>query len=224
MRYKMQFFLILTVLGLLFSSIPVKAEKNNNSFSKTGQAEPSVFVELDVLPAGMLISLNAKDFEMSQSASVNNNNQEKNEKIHSLGFWNPQLRMGVGFNLRPVVLGVSSGVGLIYSSKIVSSYYSTDFSARFKLRKGLSIGPHIGVYRFKEPNWAKDADVDFMDSTAIVGGLVLISGAGPTSFMLHIDRVSGELRVNDTRTGWQANQGAIDVSGLMIGMGVKIRF
>jgi len=170
---------------------------------------------LDVLPASFLVSPDMDGFRLSSSTRI--------ETIDGTGSYTPSLRAGIGFNTSKAQLDLTAGIGYLFNGAFTAPMYTGDLAGRFKIGEQITLGPHIGVIGFGEPDWDGNAQVSFSDSTGLMTGAVLTAGNEAISFSLSVDYIDASFDVT-TSGGWTANNSTLDISGAMVNAGAIFRF
>ena len=177
---------------------------------------------LDILPGSILISSDIDNFSVTRQVTLPDGSTTFSREEPSLVTTVPTIRAGFGFDLEPVYVDATLGIGLMLNSRFQSVMYRGDVGAHFSFARNGSMGPHIGVVQFSGLDWHGDADVDLDSSTGIVYGLHVKIGYD-IAFMMSLDYLDADASV-DGVDGWVPSDNTLDFSGLMLSFGVRGRF
>lgn len=188
---------------------------------------------VDVRPASVLLSPDLDGF------TVRNAGNTSSETVSDEASWAPSVNVGIGFELDGVDLHLLAGPGYLWNEGFRGGFGQIEAGALFKLAEGrVQVGPHIAVFGLADATWdptTNDVGLDRVDLDGNIGykaGLTLnagIEGIDQLAFLANINYVDVCYDVR-TNGGWvaQDDKGApvteLDMSGLMIELGLMVRF
>jgi len=184
------------------------------SIPAVGMADVDFVLEIN--PLSYLISPDIDDFRTSNGIVF--------EEISGYGSLYPTLKAGIGLESRTMIIDLLAGVGYLWNDAFNATTISGDMFLRFKLgQRGIfTLGPHVGIISFK-PDWDGPSEIVLQDETGWAGGLALTVGSPRVAFSAVFDYLSADFGVEPSG-GWTANTSSLDISGLLIQLGVQFRF
>jgi len=184
-----------------------------------GLMPASCFAEVDFIlninPGNWLISTDADDFSVTTGWLK--------EDVEGYSSWMPTMAMGIGFDTTSAYIDIVGGVGYQWNNLFTTTMYMADVAYRFKLNQTVTLGPHISVVFFSDPDWEGIANVTLDDTTGWMPGLAITAGSKKVSFSASIDYLDADFDVK-TSGGWAANKNSLDISGFLLQVGVLFRF
>ncbi len=177
---------------------------------------------LDFMPGTLLISSDLDGFSVQGDVTLADGSVVYSREEPSLVSTVPTMRAGLGFELDPVYVDATVGVGLLLNSRFQSVMYRADIGAHFSFARNGSFGPHVGLVQFSGLDWHGDADIELDSSAGVTYGVHVKIGYD-IAFLMSLDYLSAEADVGSDGA-WSADSNVLDFSGLMIAFGVRGRF
>lgn len=117
---------------------------------------------------------------------------------------------------------ITLGVGGVINSAFVAPLGTLDVAARFKLGRAVTLGPQVSLVALGEPSWQGDADVMFSSTSGAQVGVGLTAGGRRVAFGAELGYLF--LSPMDVETGgaWRASDSKLDVSDVMLRLGVPL--
>ncbi len=175
---------------------------------------------IELLPASFLFSSDIDGFKATKVSG----GTTWTEEIEGTGSWLPSVRGGLSLDFNFMEVDLTGGGGVLANAAMYASFVTGDVALRFKPSKNFSIGPHFGIIRFSDLEWAQDADITFSDADGTIVGIVTTFEFSPVFLILSVDYLSATFDVESTSNGWTTNDNEVDVSGTVIQFGVGFRF
>jgi hypothetical protein len=171
---------------------------------------------LEINPLSYLISPDVDDFTTSNGVIF--------EEISGVGSLYPTFKAGIGLESRTTIIDILAGVGYLWNDAFNATTISGDLFVRFKIgQRGIfTLGPHVGIISFN-PDWDGTSEIVLQNETGWAGGLALTVGSSRVAFSAVFDYLSADIGVEPS-SGWTANKSTLDISGLLIQLGVQFRF
>ncbi len=173
---------------------------------------------MDLEPAGFLISPDIDGLEFRRSSGF----VTEVEEMEGDGSWTPTIRAGIGFNADVVTFDLTGGFSGVYNSAFSGYMVRGEFGTLFEFGQMVRFGPHVGIVRM-DLDYEGDADVDLSSETGYLVGMRLTAGR-TIHFIANFDYLGMEKMDVEGRNGWVANDDRLDMSGVLVTMGVRLRF
>jgi len=168
----------------------------------------------NVTPGFFLYSPDAKGFRTSDGW--------KTDEISGYLSNIASVSAGVGVNTPVFFLDTTVGVGYMWSSSITSPVFLGDIAFRLKiLRDEMTLGPHISFLFFR-PDWDGITNITLSDETGVIGGLSFTIGTKAFSVLASLDYM--HLAFKTEQPGISLNRNDLDMSGLVLQVGILMRF
>lgn len=181
-------------------------------------AQMGIDFVLEVDPATFIISPDIGDLEISRGGITH----DLEDGTFS---WVPTLKAGVGFDLSEFYIDVLAGYGLLYAKDAVtSSMYFGEAAFRYKAVDDgfVTVGPHVAIIGF-DPDYDGDGNAELDGNVGFLGGICFTVGGKRLSFAGSVDYLYAEFDV-DTANGWAASSDDVSLSGIMVQLGILMRF
>ncbi len=175
---------------------------------------------VELLPVSFLFSPDIDGFRATKTSG----STTWIEEIEGTGSWLPSVRGGLSFDFNFMEVDLTGGGGVLANAAMYTSFVTGDIALRFKPSENFSIGPHFGIIRFSDLEWAKDADITFSDADGTIIGIMATFEFSPVFLILSVDYLSATFDVESTSNGWTTNDNELDMSGTLIQFGVGFRF
>ena len=173
---------------------------------------------LDLEPASVLISPDIDGLEFRRTSGF----YTEVEEMEGDGSWTPTIRAGVGFNTEGATFDLTGGFSGVYNSAFSGYMVRGEFGSLFAFGDMFRFGPHVGVVRM-DLDYEGDADVNLSSESGYLVGLRFTAGR-VVHFIANFDYLGMEKMDVEPRNGWTANDDRLDMSGVMITAGVRLRF
>ena len=186
--------------------------------SHTVWAAGAVTPIMDLEPASFLISPDIDGLEFRQTTGM----YTEIEEMDGDGSWTPTIPAGVGFNADVVTFDLTGGFSGVYNSAFSGYMVRGEFASLFEFGNMFRFGPHVGIVRM-DLNYEGDADVDLSSESGYLVGMRFTAGR-TIHFIANFDYLGMEKMDVEARNGWVANDDRLDMSGMLVTMGVRFRF
>jgi hypothetical protein len=179
---------------------------------------------LEAMPGTVLLSPESEGFRaQGESAPGRIDEQE----VKGIASWMPNLRLGLGFETKPLFIDILGGGGAVWNDAFLSWMVEGVAAVRFKLGEvfgfPLTLGPEGGVVYFFEPEWSDDISSDFDGSLGFLGGLHVTWGTRALSLSISADYLYSKVDANPN-ANFTTSHGELDISGALIQVGIITRF
>ena len=134
----------------------------------------------------------------------------------------PNVAAGLGFELSPFYVDVTAGAGLVVNSTFRSFMWDVQLAAMYVTSDSLSIGPHIGLITFTNPDWSADQDVTLTGKTGFLAGLQITMG-DRIMYLVSVDFITASFGVA-TGEHFVAEKDTMDLKALAVQFGVRGQF
>lgn len=134
----------------------------------------------------------------------------------------PNASTGIGIEQGKWSAEVTAGVGMILNSSYSSFMLQGTLWGSYEAATSVTVGPHIGLIYLLGPDWSGAADVELADTTGWMAGVHLTMG-DKISYLFQVDLISAEVDAQPG-TGWSAEGGSLDLTGIAVQFGLKGKF
>ncbi len=174
-----------------------------------------VDVLFEAYPFNTVVSPKVNDFEATHGSET--------DDVEGVFSSLPNLRLGLGLETPFAYFDATAGGGVFWNFALLSPTGRGDLSARFKLGRLFTLGPHVGLIYFGEPLWFSTPRVEFSDAWGYSAGLGFTVGVKAISFSLSVDYLSASFDV-EPKASVLTNDDDLDISGIAIQLGILCRF
>jgi len=187
----------------------------------TAQADLDFVV--DVRPATVLLSSDTDDFEATSPGDPALGIGRDKEDAGQLSSM-PTIRLGVGMDSeeRKLYTNLSGGGGLLLNERFRSYMLMGDLAVHYKHRKNVSMGPHLSIIGFMDPEWHGDADVELDGDVGWLLGFEVAIGYD-ILFVFSIDYMDASFDASATAPT-RITDTELDFSGVAIQFGMRGNF
>lgn len=142
--------------------------------------------------------------------------------------WTPTLRTGIDVDFDHTVLTVTGGGGYLYNPRsgggkdFSSSMFLADLALCLKIGRFVTIGPHLGVIHFGDPEYNESRNMELSSCTGGMVGLCATIGNRRVAFSGSIDYISASGDITSTDST-PLSDDEYDLSGVAAQLGVLVR-
>lgn len=169
---------------------------------------------VDLMPGTVHANLAASDFSVTGP-----NGKETLSLVSSI----PSIAAGVAIDTDQGYLDLKGGGGMLLNSKL-SSFYLYGLAGWYhEIQPSVLIGPHAALTWFTPPEWWGDTDISFDGTMGYMFGFHIAAG-DRIAYLLSADYFSAAFDVKGTGPGVTASNSSLDMSGIAVQFGVRVRF
>jgi len=178
---------------------------------------------VDVRPATILLSSETDDFEATTPGDPALGTFIDKEDAGQITTF-PTIRLGVGLDSenKKLYSNLTGGGGILVNERFRSYILMADLAVHYKHRKNVSMGPHISLMGFMDPEWFGDADVELDSDVGWLVGFEVAIGYD-ILFVFSIDYLDAKLDASATAPT-KITGSELDFSGLAIQFGMRGNF
>ncbi len=201
MRYS-----LISLLAIL--SITVLADDDNRLNT------PVSFV-FDARPIAILIAPNSNDLDLARGSQTDHTEGNIAEA--------PNFKIGPRFHTPWMDLELTAGIGGLWHPDFYGGFYQFDIAPRFEIDKGVTFGPHIGIITFDSVFWRHSSKMTINNNSGWLGGIAIDFRRKTFGLLIAIDYLDCELDLYP-QDGWTTNHSELDISGIVLQIGLVWRF
>lgn len=181
-------------------------------------AEYAILAE--VSPANVLFSGDIDKFSVTNDATGLIEDQVKSQTSYV-----PTLGGGFEIDTQLWRYHVLAGLGMLEHDAFSANILKLEVAAYYTggLQTGFMVGPHVSAYHFYEPSWDESVSVHLDSTSAVAPGIAFTVGdkfiiKGSVDYLLGAD-----INVQPAN-GYSASSESLSLDGIMVSLGVMMRF
>lgn len=201
---------------------PAKAAYKVRKSTPVKAAEPETPVESRV---NFLVELGAGYLNSGDMEGFYVHNGYVSETITGTGSLNGQLRVGIGWEYGAMRFDLLGGGGFLSNSALDATLLSGEAALYYMFDNDwVALGAHLQYMGLLSPKADNDNHLGMDDASAIAPGIVLTLGGKTVMFKGSLDYVSGMKIGVSGKNGYAPSASQISMDGVMLQLGLLMRF